>query len=130
MNQIVKWTFFALLLASVIFIGGDTKFIAVSEAQDFDVCMEDDSDKASAVRFSSTSGDYQFCAGGNFFTGKGTITKQGNSVTLQHTAADRRVLVRVDNSTNNGSASIQAPAGKTVGTIRDSSTADSKCGCR
>jgi hypothetical protein len=101
-------------------------------SQSFDVCMEDDDNKGNAVRFNSRTGDYQFCAGGKVTSGKGTVNRTGNTITLEHDDADRKVKVvaSIDTAAKKGTAAIQTPPGKTFGTVSDSSTSDSVCGCR
>lgn len=103
---------------------------APGSAQSFDVCLEDDAYKGSALRFNSRTGDYRFCAGGYVSSGRGSVTKMGSVVALQHNAADRRVIGRIDTSAKNGSAMLQSPPGMAKGTVRDSNTSNSSCACR
>lgn len=129
MRRIALSGVIGLLLASVIFMGGGARTPG-AEAQSFDVCIDDDGNKATALRMNSNTGEYWVCAGGTSFSGTGSVTKSANLVILQHLAADRRLTARIDTSSKTGSASFQSPPGKTLGTIKDGNTADSKCGCR
>jgi hypothetical protein len=106
----------------------DNQFRTV-ESQDFDVCLTDDNNGAS-LRFNSTSGDYMFCGGGKTFTGTGSVKKQDGTMSLQHSASDRRLSATVNTSGKNGAALMQSPVGKNVGAISDTNTANSSCKCR
>jgi hypothetical protein len=101
----------------------------VVEAQEFDVCLQDDSNPQVMLRLNSSTGDYQFCSG-SVFTGKGKVTRAGSVISLQNAAADRRIIARVDTASHNGTATFQSPPGTTRGTIKDSNTANSSCSCR
>lgn len=101
-----------------------------SAAQSFDICIEDDSNKANALRFNSSTGEYTFCTGGNVSSGKGSVSKMGNTLSLQHNDADRRVVARVDTIGKKASGLFQSPPGTTRATIMDGNTADSRCGCK
>lgn len=117
-------------LVALALLAGDGRQVRRGAAQSFDVCLEDDGNKGNALRFSSTTGEYMVCAGGNSFSGTGSVSKSGSGITLQHLAADRRLAARVDTSAKKGSASFQSPPGKTLGTIGDGNTSDSGCRCR
>jgi hypothetical protein len=129
MKRLITFTIICLLIALAIMTGNHRR-LRTAQAQSFDVCIEDDSTKGTAIRINSTTGDYIFCVGGNSFSGKGSVVKSGNLIVLQHLAADRRLSVRIDTTAKNGTASFQSPVGKTLGTIGDSNTADSKCLCK
>src|SRR5689334_14507411 len=124
MRRIQEMKVFRLLKVSVLILplllssGRQARAIT---AQDFDVCLQDDSNSAVVLRFNSKTGDYQFCAG-SVFTGKGTVTKSGSVIALQNAAADRRIVARIDTATHSGTASFQSPPGTNRGTIRDSNT--------
>ncbi|HXI93689.1 MAG TPA: hypothetical protein VNO24_27200 [Blastocatellia bacterium] len=96
----------------------------------FDVCIQDDSD-GNLLRFSSTTGDYQFtkCGTGLVLAGTGSLIKRGGVFTLQQYAADRRVLARVDTTVNRGTASVQIFSQGTTFTITDRNTTNNTCGC-
>jgi hypothetical protein len=103
--------------------------VGAYEAPAFDICLQDDSNR-NLLQFNSTTGDYQFtnCAG---FTvsGTGSLIKKGSIITLQHYAADRRILVRIDTSVNKGTGSIQVFSQGTTFTITDRNTANNTCAC-
>lgn len=128
MNRKFLFAILSLILAAVAAFGIGA-FVRNVEAQNFDTCITDDGSGAS-LRFNSGNGDYMFCAGGKTFTGTGSVTKMGKVITLQHTAADRRLAASVNTGTRTGSGMIQSPVGKTVGSISDRDTADSSCQCR
>lgn len=99
------------------------------------------------LRFSSSTGDYSFnCPGcsymmsdGTFMTreqfavfsmapiGKGTVTKKGCIITLEHNAPDRRVMATIDQCAKTGTATVDVPANKAKFTITDRNTADNTC---
>ncbi|HEY0427643.1 MAG TPA: hypothetical protein VGC76_07650 [Pyrinomonadaceae bacterium] len=128
MNRKVFLAILAVFVFSLVFLSAD-KHQQTVEAQSFDVCLTDDGSGAS-LRFSSSSGDYMFCNGGKTLSGTGSIMNRGGVISLQQDAADRRVSARVSTSAKNGSASVQSPVGKTIGTIADTNTANSSCSCR
>lgn len=128
MNRKFLFAILSLILVSVVAFGIGS-FVRNVGAQNFDACITDDGGGAS-LRFNSDNGDYMFCAGGKTFTGTGSVTKMGKVITLQHSAADRRLAASINTGTRTGSGMIQSPVGKTVGSISDRNTADSTCQCR
>ena len=128
MNRKLFLTILAFFVFSLVFLSADNHQQMV-EAQSFDVCLTDDGSGAS-LHFSSTSGAYSFCSGGKTLTGTGSVTSRGGIIALHQDAADRRISARVNTSAKNGSASVQSPVGKTIGTIADTNTANSNCSCR
>ena len=127
MNRKFLYAILSLILVSIVFIGINGLVRDVG-AQNFDSCMSDDGGGAS-LRFNSDNGDYMFCAGGKTFSGTGSVTKIGKVITLQHNASDRRLAASINTGTRTGSGMIQSPVGKTVGSISDRNTADSRCQC-
>jgi hypothetical protein len=95
----------------------------------FDICLQDDSSAGRVLMFNSTSGAYLFCCGATMLTGNGKVVKQGNDITLQHNALDRRVTVKVSLLARKGTASLQYPPGTTACTIKDSNTTNNTCAC-
>jgi hypothetical protein len=96
----------------------------------FDFCLQDDSTPGTALSFNSQTGDYRFCTGGASFTGKGTVSKQGLTVTLTHSPSDRRVQARVDGAANRATASLQSPPGVIKCTITDRNLNNNTCSCQ
>ena len=96
----------------------------------FDTCIQDDSN-GSLLQLNSTTGEYQFtnCAGLTL-GGTGTLRTKGSIITLEHNAADRRVLVRIDSSVGRGTAAINILSQGITFTIMDRNTADNSCACR
>lgn len=96
----------------------------------FDVCLQDDSN-GNIFQFNSTTGDYIFtrCSTGFTLGGKGTVTIQGSVITLQHNAADRKVLAQIDNAVKKGKASVQVFSLGMTFTIMDRNTANNTCIC-
>ena len=88
----------------------------------FDVVLQDDSDPSIILLWNSITGQYRFCCKGITFTGVGTSTIKGCIFTLEHNAADRRVLGRVDKTVDRGTAAIQFPPGTIRCTITDRNT--------
>jgi hypothetical protein len=128
MNRKLFLAILTLFIFSLVFLSADKREQTVG-AQSFDVCLTDDGSGAS-LRFSSSSGDYSFCGGGKTLSGTGSVSKSGTITTLQQNAADRRITARINTSAKNGSASVQSPVGKTIGTIADTDTGNSSCSCR
>jgi uncharacterized delta-60 repeat protein len=96
----------------------------------FDLCLQDDG-SGSLLQINTTTGDYLFsnCAGLTV-GGTGSISRRGNQLTLQHNAADRRVVSTVDTSTNKATASVQLfSQGQTFG-ITDRNITNNTCACR
>ncbi len=60
-------------------------------------------------------------------SGKGTITMKGCIFTLEHNVTDRRVMSRIDQCTQTGSASVQTVTPKVKFTITDRKTTDNTC---
>jgi uncharacterized repeat protein (TIGR01451 family) len=96
----------------------------------FDLCLQDDGNPDTTILINSMTGDYRFCCNGVTYTGRGTITRKGSLYTLEHNAADRRVLIKDDESVHKGSGSIQAPPGTTRCTITDRNTQNNSCACQ
>ena len=96
----------------------------------FDVCLQDDSN-GNLLRLNSSTGDYLFvnCRGGLTIAGTGTVTIRGSTITLQHNAADRRVVAMIDNGARRGTASLQLPSMGVTLTIADRNTSNNGCTC-
>lgn len=127
--KLLKLAAVILLVAFLMLIGEGEQRRLVA-AQGFDICLQDDADRANALQFNSQTGEYKFCAGVQAMSGRASVRREGASLTLEQTAADRRLLARVDTASKTGTASIQSPGGKSPGTISDQSTGDSSCACR
>jgi len=95
----------------------------------FDTCLQDDSNSGTVLLINTTTGDYRFCCGGTTFTGKGTVSRVGCVISLQHNAIDRRVSARVDKSQFKGSATLQNLAGAVVWSITDRDIRNNSCSC-
>jgi HYR domain len=83
------------------------------------------------VLFNTITGDYRWCCHGTIFTGRGKITRAGDTIRLEHVAADRRV--RIDLSAGSfppsGNAALQSPPGTIRCVIQDRDTRDDTCVC-
>ncbi len=98
----------------------------------FDFCVQDESN-GKIIQLNSTTGAYLFTkcgAGGVSLSGTGTVVIKGSVVTLQHNTSDRRVLARIDNSVNRGTASVQVFPPGTTFTIADRNTTNNSCSCQ
>jgi len=94
--------------------------------------LEDDAEGCNnTVLFNTLTGDYRWCCHGTIFTGKGKVAKLGNTYTLTHNPADRRVLITLNAgaSTPNGNASLQSPVGTIRCTIADRDIRNDTCLC-
>ena len=96
----------------------------------FDVCLQDDSNPATVLLFNSFTGEYRFCCGGTVFTGIGTATVRGCTITLQHNPSDRRLQASVDKSGFKGNATLQSPPGVIKCTITDRDIRNNSCTCQ
>lgn len=116
------------------FIGDALMWVAqafsVTTNPPFDVCIQDDSNANLFLQFNSTTGNYHFtnCAG---FTlgGTGTLVLKGGIITLEHNAADRRVLARIDKAARKATASVEIPSRGFTFVITDRNTANDSCVC-
>lgn len=88
----------------------------------FDVALQDDSNPGTILLWNSLTGAYRFCCNGTTYTGIGKVRAQGCLYTLEHTAAEKRLLGKADKAVHGGSASIQAPPGTIRCTILDRNT--------
>jgi hypothetical protein len=96
----------------------------------FNVCLQDDSNSNSRILINTLTGDYRFCCNGITFTGRGKVTIQGSSITLEHNPLDRRVRASVTASSKVGNASLQAPPGRSRCNITESNTTNNTCTCQ
>ena len=96
----------------------------------FDTCIQDDS-SGSILQINTATGEYQFtnCSGFTI-SGIGSLTKRGSTITLQHTAADRRVMSKIDGGINKATASIQILSQGLSFTLTDRNTTNNTCACR
>jgi uncharacterized delta-60 repeat protein len=95
----------------------------------FDTCLQDDSN-GSILMLNSITGDYLFTTcSGLTIGGTGTVIKRGGIISLQHYAADRRVLAKIDTSANKATAAIQILSQGMTFTITDRNTANNSCVC-
>jgi hypothetical protein len=102
---------------------------AYEDTASFDICVQDDSN-GSLLRLNSTTGEYQFTNCSSFnASGTGSVIKRGGSITLQHYAADRRVLARIDAAVSRGAATVQILSLQAIFTITDRNTANNTCNC-
>jgi hypothetical protein len=94
----------------------------------YDICLQDDSTGATLL-FNSQTGDYRLCCGGAAITGRGTVSRRGNTVTLTHNTTSRRLQASVDTSNRKGNASYQSPPGILACSITDRDTGNNTCAC-
>jgi hypothetical protein len=94
--------------------------------------LQDDSEGcADTVLFNTVTGDYRWCCHGTIYTGRGKITRAGDTIRLEHIAVDRRV--RIDLSTGSfppsGNAALQSPAGTIRCVLVDRDIRNDTCVC-
>jgi 6-phosphogluconolactonase (cycloisomerase 2 family) len=96
----------------------------------FDLCIQDESN-GNILSLNTTTGAYQFtnCAGLTT-GGTGLLTRRGSLITLQHNAADRRVMASIDTATSRASASLQLFSQGTTFSITDRNITNNTCACR
>jgi uncharacterized repeat protein (TIGR01451 family) len=75
----------------------------------FDLGVEDDINSSSVALFNSFTGSYRFCRScfGNPITGTGIVRRKGSTYAIEDFSPTRRVLGKIDLSTNIGTASVQ-----------------------
>ncbi|MFL6276831.1 MAG: hypothetical protein ACJ74G_16720 [Blastocatellia bacterium] len=106
----------------------DNNIVTLFRVRGFDTCVQDDSNPNTSVAFDSQTGDYLFCAGGAQYSGTVTITRRGSTITLQHTASDRRLTITLDTAVNRATGSFQK-IGLGVFTLTDRDTRNDACSC-
>ena len=116
-------------IASTPRLGATFVFIRDCIAINYDVCLQDDNNSATVLRFNSTTGEYRFCGGGATYTGTGVVSRKGSTITLQHNTNDRKLQASIDTSQNFGKASLQSPPNALRGTIIDGDTRNNTCSC-
>jgi hypothetical protein len=77
----------------------------------FNICLQDDSNAQNRILINTATGDYRFCCNGVTYTGKGKMTIQGSTYTLEHNTIDRRVRASASGSSGSGNTSLQSPPG-------------------
>jgi hypothetical protein len=98
----------------------------------FNARLEDDSAACgNTVLFNTLTGDYRWCCGTTSYTGRGTVTKVGNTYKIEQNAGDRRVLINLSAGSlpPSGTASLQSPVGSMQCTIMDRDTRNDTCIC-
>ncbi|HKQ07160.1 MAG TPA: HYR domain-containing protein [Blastocatellia bacterium] len=98
----------------------------------FDGRLQDDFEGCNnTVLFNTITGEYRWCCHGTIFTGRAKVTRAGNTYSLSHVPADRRVQINLNagGSPPNGTASLQVPAGKTICVISDRDIRNDTCVC-
>ena len=116
------------LCAAALLAGGCAA--APPAKDDYDMCVEDDTNKTDALRFNSKTGQSLVCTGGGWYSTLATVSRGEHTIILQISAGDRDLMANVDTAAKTGSAVFQAPRGKTLARIHDSNTGDSRCLCR
>ena len=101
----------------------------LTPVQNFNFCLQDDSN-GSLILINTTTGDYQFfsCTGISL-GGTGVLNIRGGMMTLQHNAADRRILARIDLGVNKGTATIGLLSLGQTFTITDRNIGNNTCSC-
>ncbi len=95
----------------------------------FNACLQDDSN-GNLLQINTATGEYQFANCGDFGTsGAGQLAKKGCTITLQHNAADRRVLVKIDTCQKKATASVQIFSQGMTFSITDRNTTNNTCAC-
>jgi len=108
----------------------DSNIVTLFRVIEFDVCLQDDYNPNTSVAFNTQTGSYIFCAGGAQYSGTGTVTRRGNTYTLQHNTGDRRVQVSLDVSANRATATLQKlGAGGGTFSLTDRDIRNDTCPC-
>jgi hypothetical protein len=95
----------------------------------FDLCLQDDGGRG-ILKINSTTGDYLFTnCNGVTLAGTGTLISRGGIITLQHYAADRRLLATLNTSARKGTATIQLFSPRAMFTLTDRNLTNNTCNC-
>ena len=103
--------------------------VEILRQDNFDICLQDDSNPNSAIIFDSETGAFRFNCNGSVFIGRGTVTRKGSTVSLSSNRIDLRVSAKADTSVNKGTASLQSPPGTTICAMTDRNINDNNCTC-
>lgn len=96
----------------------------------FSLCLQDDSDSASAVLFNPSTGEYRYCCNGVVIaSGRGAASVRGCTVSITHNEGNRRVLIKADTSSGKGTAALQMGLGQSKCTITDRNMSNNNCDC-
>lgn len=95
----------------------------------FNVCLQDDSNPNIVFLGNSFTGAYVFCCGATTFTGTAQVSRRGQVVAFTHYAPDHRVQAIDDESVFKGTAAVQSPPGSIRCTIGDRDTRNNTCVC-
>jgi subtilisin-like proprotein convertase family protein len=95
----------------------------------FNVAIQDRANPNAVLAWNTSTGQYIFCCNGSVFAGVGKVKTQGCTYTLDHTAADRRVLGSVNMTNFTGSGSLQSPAGTIRCSISDNDVRNNTYTC-
>lgn len=103
--------------------------LARYNSNNFDVCLQDDSNHQ-RLQFNSTTGEYQFtsCTGVTL-GGVGMLSKRGAAMTLKHETPDRRLSANLDTNNLKGAATLQLFSPKRNFSITDRNISNNTCAC-
>src|SRR5262249_2326107 len=114
-------------------VGGTGQLSNTVTLVTFDKCLKDDS-TGNFIQFSSMTGDYRFvqCVGGSAtLVGTGTLTINGNVLSITDNKPDRKVSISFFTNTNTGTAAVTiifAPGVSQTFMIRDTNP-NAVCAC-
>jgi len=95
----------------------------------FDFCIQDESN-GNLLKFNSTTGNYQFTNCSTLtLNGTASIIRKGGIISLQHYGSDRRLIARIDTSSNIATASIQVFGQASTFGIIDRNISNNSCSC-
>ena len=103
--------------------------VEIFRLENFDICLQDESNPNTTLLFDSGTGVFRFNCNGFVFTGRGTVTRKGSTVSLTANRLDLRVSAIADTSVSKGTASLQSPPGTNRCTIQDRNLSDNSCIC-
>jgi hypothetical protein len=101
--------------------------VEIFREDNFDICLQDDSNPSNTLLFDSVTGAFRFNCNGFVFIGRGTVMRQGSTVSLSANRLDLRVSAKADMSVNKGFASLQSPPDTTRCTVTDRNMSDNNC---
>lgn len=96
----------------------------------FNACIQDDSNPGNVILFNTTTGEYRVCCNGLVVaTGTGTVINQGCDFTLQSNSTTHRLLAKWSSVYFRGSGALQMPPGSIKCTLMDRDIRNNTCNC-
>jgi hypothetical protein len=93
----------------------------------FNVCLVDDNNPSVRLLIDTVTGEYRFFRGGNVYSGRGVVIRNGCSFALLDSAAGRLLTAAVDTSLKKGAAALVISGSRQPFLITDRNLANNNC---